>query len=68
MEKKYTLQAWNPSSDTFFKTERTYEEIIENPFCLNAIDIAKALLDRLREDRGLPSLSTDSFVPEMFKE
>lgn len=66
-DKLYTLRGWDPESETFFETEKTVNEIVENPYCLNAIDIASALLDHLRTSRGLKSLPVEAFAPDMFE-
>ena len=66
-DKLYTLRGWDPESGTFFTVERTINEIVENPFCLNAIDIAAALLDKMRADFGLLPLRPDSFAEDMFE-
>ena len=60
-DKLYKLRAWDPTNDSIFTVERTYESIVSNPFNLNAIDIASALLDRLRVDRGLDPLDPKTF-------
>jgi hypothetical protein len=65
-DKKYTLRGWDPESETFFEVEKTIDEIVENPYCLNAADIGVALLDKMREDRGLTALSPEALATDMY--
>ena len=60
MDKRYKLQSWDYESG-IVTVMMTYEGIIANPFGLNAIDIAAALLDKLRADRGLEPLDPKTF-------
>lgn len=52
----YKLRAWAPDTDSFVEVQRTFDQIVEDPFRLNAMDIVYALLTELREQRGLEPL------------
>lgn len=60
--RKFILRHYDVDTGDFSTVERTFEEIIANPYYLHASDISMALLTYLRSERNLEPLPKNSIA------
>lgn len=65
--KTYKLEKFDPEKQSVLTVEMTLDQIIANPYGLHYSDVLPLLLNELREQKGLTTISHDLFAESNYR-